>query len=401
MSRLDVLFYSFSDLPGPLSHALFSDAHALSSHQMSVLLNMARYLVDDCPVDRREHFLPPLLAVLFTQVDNKITSEWDMLSRMNRTTTQSDNLAEEMKGESILRTFTYSAVTMIASLMNPTRESKLSFSLKSESLLLNNIASDQQADAAAVSSQVPPICIQHALIFGIDSSTEANGSSARHEHDSQTAGAALEKSDSTAQSMRTFILSNNDILEPTLKFLLHTLTTHDQRSTTLSIRVVRSLLPHFASPERPPEIINFFTNDILKAAIDSLHDEYFVEIQKDLAQLIASIFLLYSPISSTPSEVLLSLPGVTQERFEGMRKRIFKVASERHQRSLILDLLSGVRGVSVAEQGRIRGTSGTPARAKGSERQGKVQQQYLQVPAKTERGGTPDLGGVADMFDES
>lgn len=121
MSRLDNLFYGIEALPGPLSHALFADAHCLSSHQMSILLNMTRYIIEDCPPHLRPHFLTPFLTTLFAQVDRKITSEWALLSQKNQSSLDGeDQLAEEMKEESILRQLTYIAVLMVTSILDAT-----------------------------------------------------------------------------------------------------------------------------------------------------------------------------------------------------------------------------------------------------------------------------------------
>src|SRR5436305_2651460 len=125
MARMDVHFYGFKELPGPLAHALFSDAHCLSSHQFSQLLKIAQHLVDECPVDIRAHFLPPMLATAFSQIDAKVGSEWATLNLKIQTTTEDENLAEEMKEESILRQLTYAAVNLIASIFDPNRESQL------------------------------------------------------------------------------------------------------------------------------------------------------------------------------------------------------------------------------------------------------------------------------------
>lgn len=64
-----------------------------------------------------------MLANLFTQIDKKITTEWDMIER-RKTGGVDDNLTEEMKDESILRQLTYSAVIMLASLLDPQRGGK-------------------------------------------------------------------------------------------------------------------------------------------------------------------------------------------------------------------------------------------------------------------------------------
>ena len=127
LSRLDVHFYGFEELPGPLAHALFADAHCLSSHQLINLLNLVRYLVDDCPVQLRDHFVPPILAACFAQIDSKISSEWDKLGLKLHSTSEDDDLTEEMKEESSLRQLTHSAVLMVAGVLdpNPARSGKL------------------------------------------------------------------------------------------------------------------------------------------------------------------------------------------------------------------------------------------------------------------------------------
>jgi exportin-5 len=124
MSRLDVDFYGFNELPGPLAHALFADAHCLSSHQLIALLNVVRLIVDDCPVELRDHFVPPILATCFAQMDSKCSLEWEKLAHKQVAPTEGDNLTEEMKEESILRQLTHTAVMMIGGFLDPARPSK-------------------------------------------------------------------------------------------------------------------------------------------------------------------------------------------------------------------------------------------------------------------------------------
>lgn len=130
LSRLDVHFYGFKELPGPLAHALFANANCLSSHQLINLLNLVRYLIDDCPVQLRDHFVPPLMATCFAQIDSKISSEWDNLGQKQQATSESDDLTEEMKGESILRQLTHNSVMMVAGFLDPARESKTRISVR-------------------------------------------------------------------------------------------------------------------------------------------------------------------------------------------------------------------------------------------------------------------------------
>lgn len=124
MTRMDMQFYGFSELPGPLAHALLADSFSLSAHQLTNLLNLVRYLVDNCPVTLREHFLPPVLAACCQQMDAKVNSEWARIQQQQAVQTGGDALTEEMKAESILRQLTYTSVMMIADFLDPARTSQ-------------------------------------------------------------------------------------------------------------------------------------------------------------------------------------------------------------------------------------------------------------------------------------
>lgn len=121
MTRLDVHFYGFSELPGPLAHALLANSFSLSAHQLINVLNLVRFLVDNCPVDLQDHFLPPILAACFQQMDARINSEWMKLDQQQAVKTGGDALTEEMKAESILRQLTYASVVMVADFLDPNR----------------------------------------------------------------------------------------------------------------------------------------------------------------------------------------------------------------------------------------------------------------------------------------
>lgn len=124
MSRLDLQFYGFDGLSQPLANALFTDSTWLSTHQQTNLLNLVRYLVDDCPVDYREQFLPQLLAACFRQMDAKINGEWEQMAAQQAIAADGEaGLKEEMKAESVLRQVTYTGVVMVADFLDPTKAS--------------------------------------------------------------------------------------------------------------------------------------------------------------------------------------------------------------------------------------------------------------------------------------
>lgn len=117
-------FYSFEDLPDPLARALFTDACALSTHQMSVLVDMIRPIIETCPAKSRAHFLPPMLIGLFEQLDRKAGAEWDRIEHKTRSTTDDDNLSDEMRDESILRQLTFTSVMLVVALLEPQKQRK-------------------------------------------------------------------------------------------------------------------------------------------------------------------------------------------------------------------------------------------------------------------------------------
>ena len=189
--------------------------------------------------------------------------------------------------------------------------------------------------------------------------------------------------------MCEFILNDQEVLEPILIFCNSCIRVRDTRSVVTIVRVLRTLLPRFR--EKSP-IRDYFCDGILKNAITSLHEPYFVDCQKDLASLIAGIIHLDEEI---PRSIILSLPGMgdpnrTDRRLSKLRTT--NRSDDRMQRSIVLDLLSSVRGVSIHEQGKIE-------RAKPKKRTA-FQEQYMNVeePAAIVRGNSPELAGVADMF---
>ncbi|CAE7210898.1 hypothetical protein CFE70_009364 [Pyrenophora teres f. teres 0-1] len=201
------------------------------------------------------------------------------------------------------------------------------------------------------------------------------------------------RKEANAPPMCDFILATPSVLEPILLFCNSTVRVRDTRSVVTIVRVLRTLLPRFK--EQSP-IRDYFCNDILKSAITSLHEPYFVDCQKEIASLIAGIIHLDD---DSPRSIILSLPGMgDQYRVD---RRLAKLRSanrqdERMQRSIVLDLLSSIKGVSIHEQGKIQRPK-TKGRTVMMEQYMSVDQQQPSIV----RGTSPGLAGVADMFGES
>ncbi|KAK7414143.1 karyopherin [Neonectria punicea] len=389
MSRLDMQFYGFEGLSAPLSKALFTDSIWLSTHQQSNLLNLVRYLVDDCPVDHREHFLPQLLASCFQQMDAKVNGEWAKMEQQQTVAADGEaGLKEEMKAESILRQVTYTAVLMVADFLDPTKPN-------------------------------PPTLKARAF-----------------------QGAPEDAPTESYPTLRRFCLIHQEVVEPLLVFCTHGIRMRDTRCCSMILRLFISLVPefhlvdgqapkpmsqnpndgqertapadHFPVPSTISSAIReYISLDVLKACITSFHEPYFVDLQKELAALIAAIIVYYSPITTTPRDVLLSLPNVNPADLDRLTAYMSKPGSHtRQQRALVLDLLKDLKGVSVSEMGKLPKSSGFggPGRSKRSNRS-KMAQGFMNEPesgpGETRSGGmagvrraTPDgLEGVSNLFE--
>ncbi|RDA82847.1 hypothetical protein CP532_0950 [Ophiocordyceps camponoti-leonardi (nom. inval.)] len=332
MSRMGGKFYGIEGLSEPLSRALFTDSIWLSTHQQSHLLSVVRCLVDDCPMDRREQFLPELMATCFRQMDAKIQGEWEKLEQQQTVAVDGEaELREEMKAESILRQVTYTAMMMVADFLDPTKK-------------------------------------------GGDVST----------------------------SLRRFCISRQDIVEPLLVFCTHAIRMRDTRCCGMTIRLFVSLVPEFVAEQTNAELASaireYMSSAVLKACVTSFHEPYFVEVQKELASLIAAIVVYYGPLTATPRNVLLSLPNVSEAELDRLSTYTANPGMHtRQQRALVLQLLHDIKGVSVSEMGKMakNGSGKRPTRSK-------MAQDFLKEPAAAQedrRRVTPEaLEGVSSLF---
>ena len=199
----------------------------------------------------------------------------------------------------------------------------------------------------------------------------------------------------TNATMRTFILETPEILKSVILFCTHALRMHDTRACGLITRVLRSIVPAFTEDSAmAADVREFISTEVLKACITSIHDPYFVDIQSDLAQLIASILSSYSAQTDTPRQIILSLPGMDTETVDSALVRLYKTSTHgRQQRAVVLKLLEGLRGISISEQGKL-------PRPESKKIRSAMEERYMTVDAQEpiHKEASPDLGGVADMF---
>lgn len=199
--------------------------------------------------------------------------------------------------------------------------------------------------------------MRHALIFLLDTPTMTARSSDGHGDDADK---------DAFPTLRKFCLMQREIVEPLLVFCCHGIRVKDTRCCSMILRLFVSLVPEFGKTPNathsrhdvPQEIASgireYISTEVLQACITSLHDPYFVELQKELAALIASIIVYYSPITATPRNVISSLPNVNPADLERLAVYTSKPgAHTRQQRAIVMDMLKNLKAVSVSEMGKL------------------------------------------------
>lgn len=227
--------------------------------------------------------------------------------------------------------------------------------------------------------------------------------------------------------MRGLTLSSPTILSSLVVFCNHVLRMRDTRSCGLVTRIMRSIIPEFTTvntssskhhhPDTSGEsatsanvrastaeqIREFFCSDVLKGAISSLHEPYFADLQKELGALIGCILFNYGKQTTTPRNILQSLPGITDEQIDRALDQITINQGERHQRAIVLSLLEGLRGVSIHEMGKLISNTTRREQTAGKTRTA-MQEQFANMavdpqPSTITRGGSAEIEGLSQLFE--
>lgn len=366
LGRLGEHFYGMAGVPQALSESLLGTAGTLNAHHFAVMLQMLPKLVEECPAHLRQHFLTPILRELLKQTTSKLESEWSRIGEKKEANHDEENLNDEMREDSVLRQTTYKAVNMVSCWIDPNREAQL---MTKKSIVNGN------------------------------------------------------HNERLTQTMQAFLLSNQEVLEPLLVFCTAALNFKDTKAAHNMINTVLRIVPayadkHYLEGEAAVSVREYISQDTMKAAIVALNDGYYADYQQYFAQLVGSIWLSYGlpahiaptetqpahdrgPLTMSPRNVLLSLPGMTEERVDAAAQRLIAegglYAKSKKVRAIMLGLLEGVRGVRISELGKFDDRGARHRIAEKYKARENIGMQGLEDGTKHEEG-TVDLGGVSEMF---
>ncbi|KAF1988177.1 hypothetical protein K402DRAFT_329073 [Aulographum hederae CBS 113979] len=191
------------------------------------------------------------------------------------------------------------------------------------------------------------------------------------------------------RELSEFVVTTPVMLQPVLALVKNAIGMRDIRCCKNAVRTLIDSFRHLKILKRA-----FLCDDVLKVAITSLHDDYFADVQRDLAILISMIIALDDPVTRA---LILTIEGIDDDRarVNDLFQQIVNSSRDpRRGRDLTLELLRSVRGRSLQEQGRIREMP-TRTRTRTA-----MEDQYMRVDeAPTiQRGGSPNLEGVGDLF---
>ena len=338
-AQFDNALYKHEDLAEPLAQAMYENAQELTSHQVCTLIQISRTLVEDCPVPRRQGFLPPLLTELFTKVDLKLDFEWRKMSVRETSEMDEETLDQQMKAESVLRELSFSAVSLVCKLLQPA---------------------------------------------GLPKKIETNSS-------------GLAKS---MDPLSLVIYQNPRVLSSIMPFCSHVIRMRDTRSCNKVIHLLLGLVSQLntelmqCTQQVTQELREFFASDVLKSAISSFHEPYFADLQLDLATMISEILMACEGFTDTPFQTVLELPEMSSSNARQAFINVKKAKALRARGKIMLKLLENLRGVGVHELGKIS----TPS---SNRRRKTIQEQYTKMDDDTpriQRGGSPESGAMTDLF---
>ena len=357
-------FYRHHDLAEPLSRALYEYSTSLSVSQVTTLCHISQTLVDSCPANQLEAFMPPLLTTLFTQLDHKLTTEWNRLNESEQTGLEDSSLDAEMKAGSMLSQLTQSSAAMACAILRP----------------------DTQGECSIYGSMLAYYA--HPLYYtNLDILTGAKGYKAE-----------------TRIRLREVVFSDATALSSIVTFCAHVI-----RMRCVSCKHVadmfRFLLPEMDRPQdigMPDHVVTelreFLCSDLLRAVLNSFHEPYFAGLdmaQSTFAALIAAIIYHLQRFTQTPREVLLSLSGMSRSEVDQALNKIRTTKNQKDRNGVVIKLLKKLQGVSIHEMGRIVAKT-------GHQRQKKAQPQYSmkmdEDKTRIERGGSPEPGALSNLF---
>ncbi|KAI9141034.1 armadillo-type protein [Paraphysoderma sedebokerense] len=149
-------------------------------------------------------------------------------------------------------------------------------------------------------------------------------------------------------SLFKFCISQPQIAEPLFYSAIHILTYRDTHSASKAAALSKDIL---LETFENPQFHQFLGQEMMTAALKSLHSPYHSEMHVQLINLITQIYIHLRPLTDIPCKLFCTIPGVSAERMMTFDAEL-PTKESKHQERMMAELLKGFTGVSVSASGK-------------------------------------------------
>lgn len=142
----------------------------------------------------------------------------------------------------------------------------------------------------------------------------------------------------TQIACKRLIIENKEILAPFLQLCCHIIMFKDTKCSFNTILVVRNVLSEILLKD--DEVDKFLCDNLIKALIGVLNDDYFVETHSEAATALTTLYCALRSKNDYPARMLVSqLPNITTSHISNFENLLVNSKSLKHQRSAVLELI--------------------------------------------------------------
>lgn len=142
----------------------------------------------------------------------------------------------------------------------------------------------------------------------------------------------------TQFASRRLIIENQQVMAPFLRICCHIITFKDTKCLFNTILVVRNVLQDIVLKD--DEVDRYICDNLIKALLQVLLDDYFVETHGEAAVALATLYCALRSKNDYPARILTQyLPNITTQHVSNFERLLVSSKCLKHQRSALLELV--------------------------------------------------------------
>ncbi|CUM62958.1 uncharacterized protein PRCAT00000518001 [Priceomyces carsonii] len=142
----------------------------------------------------------------------------------------------------------------------------------------------------------------------------------------------------TQIACKRLIIENKDVMAPFLQICCHIIMFKDTKCSFNTILVVRNVLGDILL--RDDEVDKYLCENLVKALLHVLVDDYFVETHSEAAIALTTLYCALRSKNDYPARMMIQyLPNVTTQHVSNFETLLISSKSLKHQRSALLELI--------------------------------------------------------------